>query len=217
MATIRLGRYEAEDGDMPDVCMRCGEPATVIKRYRFVWHPFWCYLLIPMGLLIYVILAAVLTQQARIHVFLCDRHKRHWLVRTLAVWGTFLSLLIIWPAAFAMTSALIRPGSSSNVLGFLCIGSLVSLVAWLISIPIIQWTAIHPTEITERTVTLTRVCPDYVDALADHRARRREEEDDEDYRRTFRPRRGREDSEEVYDPEPRRRGRSRRTEYEEET
>jgi hypothetical protein len=218
MATIRLGRYEAEDGDMPEVCMRCGAPATFHKRYRFVWHPAWCYVLILVALIAYIIVAAVLTQQARIHVFLCDRHKRHWLVRTLIIWGSFLGLILLLIGGIAVVAAVDdrTRNEIGDYAGFYCIGLLVLAAAWLISIPIIQWTAIHPTEITERTVSLTRVCPEYADALVDHRARRRREEDEDDgYRRKFRPGRRRDEEVEFYDPEPRRRRRARHDEYEE--
>ena len=41
MASIQLTRYEAEEDDLPDMCMRCGAAATVRKRRLFVSHPMW--------------------------------------------------------------------------------------------------------------------------------------------------------------------------------
>ena len=54
MAEIRLGLDEA-DGDLPEVCMCCGEPATLIRTKRMRWFPPWVNLLILLGLLPYAI------------------------------------------------------------------------------------------------------------------------------------------------------------------
>src|SRR5580700_7283045 len=66
MASISLSWREAEDGDLPDVCMCCGAPATESKRRRFTSHPLWVYVLLPFGYLPYVIVAAVLTEKIRL-------------------------------------------------------------------------------------------------------------------------------------------------------
>ncbi len=60
MTTIRLGRYEAETGRLPAVCMRCGAPAVVWKDKKFTWIPPWLSITILGGLLPYVILARIL-------------------------------------------------------------------------------------------------------------------------------------------------------------
>src|SRR4051812_25286496 len=86
MASIRLSRYEAEEGDLPEVCMCCGAPATERKRRRFVSHPLWVYVLMPFGYLPYVIVAAVLTEHVRCYTLFCPRHKNHWRSRTLIFW-----------------------------------------------------------------------------------------------------------------------------------
>jgi hypothetical protein len=95
MASIELSRYEAEEGDLPDVCMICGAPATVRKRYRFTWHPVWVYLLVPFGYLPYILVAALLTENVRCYTLFCPQHKNHWRWRTLSIWGGFLVLLAV--------------------------------------------------------------------------------------------------------------------------
>lgn len=78
MASIRISRYEAEDGDLPDVCMCCGEPATQRKRRRFISHPVWVYILLPWGYILYAIVAAILTEEIRCYTLFCERHKHYW-------------------------------------------------------------------------------------------------------------------------------------------
>lgn len=172
MASIVLGRYEAEEGNLPDVCMSCGEPAMERKRRRFVSHPFWIYFLLPLGWLPYVIVAAVLTVRVKCYTFFCDRHKNHWRVRSFIIWGSFLAIVVlILGSFFAVALVGEKAGKSffDNVMGFLCIGSLVLMFAWLISIPIVQLFAIHTSNVTERRVTLERVSPVFVDAVRKHR------------------------------------------------
>lgn len=172
MASIQLTRYEAEEGDLPHVCMRCADPATVRKRRLFVSHPFWVYLLLPLGYLPYVIVAAVLTQRVRCYTHFCPRHKNHWLVRGLIIWGAFLALVALIVVAFVVISLMgkqLGESTQGSLFGFLCVGSLVLMFCWLVSIPIIQLTAIHPAEVTERRLTLMRVSPAFVEAVRNHR------------------------------------------------
>jgi hypothetical protein len=211
MASIQLTRYEAEEGDLPYVCMRCADPATVRKRRLFVSHPLWVYLLLPLGYLPYVIVAAVLTQRVRCYTHFCPRHKKHWLVRGLIIWGAFLALLALLVITIAVISLMGKPLSESAdraLVGLLCIAWPALAFCWLVSIPLIQLTAIHPAEVTERRLTLKRVSPAFVEAVRNHRdARTAEEEVEEEEGRGNRPRPS-ETSQDVYDPERRRQARS---------
>jgi hypothetical protein len=194
MAWVELSRYEAETGDLPEVCMRCGEPATVQNRYRFTWHPGWVYALIPLGYLVYAIVAAALTQNVRCLTFFCDRHKNHWRARTLLIWGTLVVLAAVFGGGFALAGALSSHFSKLAqdwVFGSLGVAAAMLLVCWLISIPIIQGTAIHPTEISERQLRLQRVSPAFVTAVEEYRRSRQGAVLPEDYSRKFQPGRGR--------------------------
>jgi hypothetical protein len=208
MASVRLSRYEAEEGDLPDVCMRCGAPAAVRKRHVFISHPLWVYVLLPFGYLPYVVVAAVLTERVRCCTQFCPRHKNHWLVRTLIIWGTFVALLALIVGSVVVVGSMEGKMSRSAhdaLIGMVCIGSPVLLFCWLISIPIMQLTAIHPADVTERRLTLKRVSPAFVKAVRDYREERRAQAEEED-RRPFRPRRP-EPREDVFDPERRRQAR----------
>ena len=217
MATVRLRGHVSEEGDLPDVCMRCGAPAAVYKDKSFSWFPGWIYILILAGLLVFLILAVVLTKYRRVCVPLCERHKNHWLNRQLGLLLSFLGLLALGGlTVFFIADS--RPGSDGETIGqVLCVGSLVSLLGWLVLAAVLQTTAIRPVEITERRITLTGVSREFVDAYEDlleseeewlDRAacerwerRRRYREDDPPERRRYR----RGEDEEDDDEPPRRR------------
>jgi hypothetical protein len=76
--------------NLPDVCLRCGAPATLHKSKTFSWHPPWVYVLLIAGLLPFAIVAIVLTKRRRVEAPLCEQHKHHWLIRQLLILPTFL-------------------------------------------------------------------------------------------------------------------------------
>jgi hypothetical protein len=216
MASIQLTRREAEEGDLPDVCMRCGAPATVRKRRMFVSHPLWVYVLLPIGYLPYVIVAAIMTQRVRCYTLFCGRHKNHWLYRALFIWGAFVLMIALIVGSFAVVISMETQlkKSTDAFVGILCFGSLGLMFCWLISIPIMQLTAIHPGDVTERRLTLKRVSPTFVDAVRDYRERPRAGKKREEYWSEFQSRRSAA-SEDVYDPERERESRSNREGFEE--
>src|SRR5437879_875493 len=210
MAAIQLTRREAETGDLPNVCMRCGAPATVQTRRAFVSHPFWVYVLLPLGYLPYVIVAAVLTQRVRCYTYFCPRHKNHWLIRAVFIWGGLVVLLALMVGSFALVFAMERQlgqSTTNQLVGLVCVGSFMLLFAWLMSIPLSQLTAIHPDNVTDRRLILKGVSPLFVQAVQDYRERLRDEEQEED-RGPARPR-GAGPREEILDPERRVRHRPR--------
>ncbi len=76
---------------LPAICIKCGRPAEpqpVNRRFR--WHPPWMYVLIIVGLLIYVIVAAIASKHISIKLPLCRRHGEKY--RTLG-WASAILLL----------------------------------------------------------------------------------------------------------------------------
>jgi hypothetical protein len=205
MASVRLGRYEAEDGDLPPVCMRCGEPAEEYRRKQFNWHPQWVYILLIAGLLVFVIVAVILTKWMRIRAPLCPAHTNHWLWRTLVVLLSLLLLVFLAIASIFLLSALERQPGRQHLFGFVCLGVVVLAVIWLIATIVIQMTAIRPTEITDRDITLTGVSVEFVDAYRNRRRRRRRPDEEDDYDRPARRRPRYEEDEDFYERRPRRR------------
>jgi hypothetical protein len=41
MSQVQLDRDEAEEGDLPRVCIRCGARAVRFERRKFLWYPVW--------------------------------------------------------------------------------------------------------------------------------------------------------------------------------
>jgi hypothetical protein len=76
VATVRLGRYELEDYDLPRVCMLCGVRAVAYKERRFRWFPPWLIVTIPLGLIPYFILTEVLTMRMAVWVPCCKEHQK---------------------------------------------------------------------------------------------------------------------------------------------
>ena len=89
MASVRIGRYEAVEGLLPPVCMKCGAEALLFKKKTFSWHPSWVLLLLIAGLLPFLIVALVPTERMTVHAPLCDEHRYHWTWRGLFIWLGF--------------------------------------------------------------------------------------------------------------------------------
>jgi hypothetical protein len=188
MASIVLSRYEAEEGDLPEICMLCGAPAIERKRRRFISHPFWVYVLLPFGWLPYIIVASILTVRVRCYTHLCSRHRNHWVMRTLIIWGVFAGLVVLILGSFTVAALIGEKAMTGIVAGTLCIGSLVLMFLWLASIPILQVTAIHPADVTKRRLTLKCISPEFADAVWEYREERRAEAEQEDSPRGLPPR-----------------------------
>ena len=219
MAVITANKKEA-DGHFPAVCMACGQPATVTTVRNMSWVPPWTGVLILAGALPYVIIVLVLTKKATIQAPFCDKHQRHWVNRTLLLWGTFFLF-----GAIGICSLLLAgewAPNNNDVFGGICVGFSVLILVWLCLAIYFQMSGIRPTEITDKEVTLTGVSAAFVDATEDvrderrARQRRRDEEDDwEDDYDDSRPRRRRQTRDDDDDDEPRSRRKRSSDEFEE--
>jgi hypothetical protein len=200
MATLRLTRYEVKEDDLPEVCAKCGEPSVTAPAKKFSWHPSWVLVLILVHLLIYVIVALVLTKRMTVHLPFCERHRRYWFNRSLFIYGGLFGLLCL--AGVGIVVAVSLEGQADNAL-FVCVGIALLFLVWLIAAAIVQSMSIRPTEITDDDITLTGLSRDFTDAVKDDRRERKEA-----FRRfDDRDRRGRRDSDDdrYQDDRPRRR------------
>lgn len=65
----------SRDAVLPPFCIKCGRPADAkLLRRRFSWHPSWVYIFVLIALLVYAILAAVLSKKTILHLPLCEAH-----------------------------------------------------------------------------------------------------------------------------------------------
>jgi hypothetical protein len=194
MATIRLGRYEAKVGDLPQVCMRCGEAATEFRPKVFSRSPWWIYVslpiafavvlvpgafllnewvlpLLPLGLVPFFALAFFLNQRMLIRAPLCDLHHFHWRWRSLALVAGLV--LPIVAAYFVFSLHALAPGENffvspaRTVIAFAMAAILAGV--WIALAIGLKLTAIHETGIDQNGLTLTGVADEFVEALRVHR------------------------------------------------
>jgi hypothetical protein len=165
MAELYLDTRGEYGMELPDVCMKCGAPATVRKSRTFSWFPPWIWVLFFFcGLLPFAIVALIMTKRRHLDVPLCEEHKNHWMWRQLAVVGTLLALLLV---GFVAWTAVINdqgPRGDDELSGPLCLGWVALLVVWIIGAVIAQVTSIRPREITDVSITLLGVSPEFVRA-----------------------------------------------------
>ena len=90
----RLGRdvlYVTRNSELPHRCVKCNAPARPAKLRAFYWHSPLFYLLILIGLLVYVIVALIARKKVEVSPALCEVHARK---RTNDMWlalGVFLA------------------------------------------------------------------------------------------------------------------------------
>lgn len=199
MADIRV-ELEVAAGRFPEVCARCGEPATTAKWKTMAWYPPWVNILLLVGVLPAAIVMMILTKRASVKVPFCAGHAWHWINRNLLIAGTFVLFAAIGIISVVVATNVPRD-LEQKIMPVICIGDLVLLVTWLVIIVVAQTTAIRPKEITDKEVVLAGVCNEFVDAV---------EEADREYRaRRIRARRVRDEAEEEEDePRPRKKGQS---------
>lgn len=162
MARVILALDEVEQGRLPRVCMTCGAPAEVERGKLFSWHPGWVIVLIFIGLLVYVVVALVLTKRRRVWTPLCQRHANYWSVRAwyiLGGFGAILLALIVWLVAGANGAA----ETQWWPMGGLAVGG--AFLAWLISAAVLQSVSIRPERITATKIGLLAIHPQFKAAL----------------------------------------------------
>jgi len=82
-ATYRDGKtlVVPAGGCLPGNCVKCGASQSVQRLTKtFRWHSPWVYVLIFLGVIVYFIVALVVTKKVRLDIPLCRAH-RSWRVR----------------------------------------------------------------------------------------------------------------------------------------
>ena len=164
MATLRLGERPWEDAELPDLCMKCGAPAELYKEKQFSWHPGWVYVLLLVNVVVFAVVALVLTKRKRLRVPLCAAHRNHWLWRQVVAVGGLLFFLALGVVTIAVMSEEGNTAPLEGLGGLLCVGTLLGLVAWLFAAALLQSASIQPTEITDHGITLVGVSKEFVNA-----------------------------------------------------
>lgn len=174
MSAVRLRRREAERGHLPRVCVCCGEPATTTVTRKFAWHPFWVWLLLPVGLLPLIIVAIMTTKRMTVQIPFCESHEDHWSWRERVHRRFFGVLVLMLVGSVGVVVAAPRQGDLCAVIG---IGCAVVFLTWILTGLILQRMGIQVDEITDGAITLSKVSPEFVSA---HREQSRSDDDAED-------------------------------------
>ena len=159
MADVRLDFYDLDAEDLPDVCMRCGQPSTVRPMKQFSWMPYWARVVPP-------IISVWFIKRRRAPIPLCERHKGHWFIPRLIGYGGAGLLLMLFVAVClaVMAEAFNNPNAEPLIGLVLLILTGVLFVAWLITMIVFAVTRINAVEITDDTITLKNVHSDFTRA-----------------------------------------------------
>jgi hypothetical protein len=144
---------------LPDICLKSNQPAVGRLKRNLSWHHPAIALTILLGLLVYVVLAIVLTKRATIHIALTDEWlaRRH--RRMIFAWVTGLICLALLVGGIVL-AAQTNDGSYIflTLIGF--IGGLVVLIAGQSALAMVS-----PKRMTDEYIWLKGVHPDFLDRL----------------------------------------------------
>ena len=177
MATVTLYRQELDTWDLPPICMRCGEPATLVRQKRFSWGPGWVLLLLfvsvilPLLFWVALIVNARLLKKMWVPVPLCERHRNHWLALQVVLFGGLAILALLFCATIVLWGIMPEPTQGElSLAGWFCFATVTFLVIMVFPAAILQTKVIRPTEITDQSITLTSVAKEFVHRVREERS-----------------------------------------------
>ena len=152
-----------KDGRLPDVCVKSGVKTGERLKRKMSWHNPWIALTILAGLLVYVILALVLTKRATIDLPLCEteKAKRRKMLGILWVIGLACLGLFIGGLYFAIDQTFGR-GSTLPV-PIIILGAVGGIITLIMGQKVAG--VVKPTKITDTHVWLKGVHPSILENL----------------------------------------------------
>lgn len=178
MAKVWLADYECGIDEIPQVCLVCGDEASVALHYTFSRTPGWVHLLHLASPIAVIVAARVLRKSMEVACPFCERHRNHWQT------GRTLALLLILGGLLVMAGV----ASGGHLLGqqgqpppdWAAPTCLLAAAAAVVTGVVVSNRLIRPVEITRDDIQLTNVSDGFVEALKDkRRADRRADQDDE--------------------------------------
>ncbi|MBS0263479.1 MAG: zinc-ribbon domain-containing protein [Planctomycetes bacterium] len=145
-----------KDAKLPAICVKTNQPTTERLKRQYYWHHPAVYLTLCGGLLIYVIIALIVRESAKIEIGLCADRKsrRRWTI--FWAWMGSLAGVAVFVAAFNLNNRDLTP--------FVMILGLMVLLGSAITGSILGG-VVRPAKITKKYVWLTGVHPEYLAAL----------------------------------------------------
>jgi MFS family permease len=143
----------SKDAALPDRCVKCNAPAGGFRlKRKLAWHHPAIYLLAFMAVLIYALVAGIVSKRAIIYVGLCAddvrRRRRKIAVGWLLFGASFVGIIL----AFAY---------NSGILGLLGIGAFFFAVVWLIVVARV----VTPKKIDDHLIWLKGINSDFLSEL----------------------------------------------------
>jgi hypothetical protein len=142
---------------LPPTCIKCGAPGDgVPMKRKLTWHPWWVYLLILANLIIYIIVAAIVSSRATVYVGVCARHRAKRRTHLAIAWLLFLGALV----AFFVAGNLGR--GNDDLVAALVISGIVMILAALIWAVVISSMICTPYKIDPQYVWLKGAGAEYL-------------------------------------------------------
>jgi hypothetical protein len=142
--------------ELPPRCLKCNEPADHVLNRSLSWHPPWVAVLVLLSPLIYIVVALIIRQTAKVAFPLCGEHLSR---RRKAI-------ALGWLASLAGLSMII--GGVANAPGPVPAGvAIAGGVLFLVGIiwGVVRARIVKLTKIDKRMVYLDRVDPGYLAEL----------------------------------------------------
>jgi len=165
MADVTLGRYEAEEGMLPPVCIRCGAPATAFKTVNFSHQPDWTFFLLLITVWPFALAGLCFRKRMRSLLPVCEAHRKHWFRhRVLLILCLVLVLLLVSVGMITLAGG--NAGGAPRLMRLLLwlVGPLSILVVLLVRTKMVR-----PCELTDEIIRFTGVSQEFVDAYSAER------------------------------------------------
>src|ERR1051326_4573281 len=162
MAEVRLGRLEAEEGEVPPLCVRCGRPAAVYRRLRLGCQPGWSYCLLLFTFWPFLILSVLLRRRLAVLLPFCETHKsyrRNYRLLALGSGGAVVVVIV------GILIALIASGHDDSPFLLLWAMFWLAGMLWLIRTVMIQSGALRAIDLTEESIALKGVSGVFIEKL----------------------------------------------------
>jgi len=144
---------------LPAICVKSNQPATQWLKRKLSWHEPWIAITVVAGLLLYVILAMILTQRATVYIGLSDEWMARRRKRMIVCWIVGLAFLALIPVAFGLANVTDQDGWLLLILvGF--IGALIVLIAGQTLVSMVT-----PQRINNDYVWLKGASPEFLNRL----------------------------------------------------
>ena len=143
----------SHDAQLPERCIKCNTSDGVTKLTRKLsWHNPAIYFVLLLNILIYAIVATIVSKKATIQVGLCDRHRKR----------RQIGIALMWSAVVFFIMSLVFAASSAGP--WMILAGIVVLLAGLITGGIMA-SVVTPARIDPDYIRLKGVCPAYLAEL----------------------------------------------------